>query len=125
LHCADLHDKKQKDYGRKDDPFANVRSAEEWGIEPWIGAMNRATDKVKRLQQFAQTGTLENEGVLDSFDDLIVYAGIAKVLYLEAREGETPYVPDASDLNAHTHDGKWHTHVSGYGPHAHLAEDMP
>jgi len=84
LHCADLHDQKQRDYGSDSDPFANVRASADWGIEPWIGAMNRAGDKFKRLQLFARTGTLANEGVLDSFDDLIVYAGIAKVLYLEA-----------------------------------------
>jgi len=83
-HCADLHDTKQVDYGSEADPFANVRGAADWGIEPWIGALVRAGDKVKRLQQFVKKGTLANEGVLDSFDDLIVYAAIAKVLYVES-----------------------------------------
>ena len=48
-----LHDKKQTDYGRTDDPFANVRASEEWGIDGWVGAMIRATDKVRRLQTLA------------------------------------------------------------------------
>ena len=78
-----LHDRKQQDYGRDEDPFANVRASAEWGMEPWVGAMVRANDKMKRLQKAARGGTMANESVLDSFDDLAVYAVIAKVLYLE------------------------------------------
>ena len=78
---GELHDKKQKDYGRGEDPFANVRASSEWGIEGWVGAMVRATDKLRRLQTFAQTGTLSNEGVVDSLKDLAVYSIIALVLY--------------------------------------------
>lgn len=78
-----LHDRKQQDYGRDDDPFANVRASSEWGIDGWVGAMIRATDKVRRLQTFARRGTLANEGVLDAFDDLAVYAVIARVLFEE------------------------------------------
>lgn len=81
--CAELHDKKQRDYGRSDDPFANVRASSEWGVEPWVGAMIRLNDKVKRLQIPANGGTLSNEGVLDSLQDILVYAGIAYVLYSE------------------------------------------
>jgi hypothetical protein len=88
---GDLHDRKQLDYGRDDDPFANVRSASDWGVDEWVGAMVRATDKVRRLQTFARRGTLANEGVVDAFDDLAVYAVIARVLYEEqASSRETP-----------------------------------
>lgn len=80
---ADLHDKKQEDYGRVHDPFANVRASEEWGVPAWVGAMVRATDKLRRLQRFAQRGFLANEGVDDSLRDLAVYAVIALVLYEE------------------------------------------
>jgi hypothetical protein len=80
---GELHDLKQKDYGRADDPFANVRATQDWGIPAWQGAMIRATDKVKRLQAYAQNGRLANEGVEDSLRDLAVYAVIALVLYEE------------------------------------------
>lgn len=83
-----LHDQKQADYGRKHDPFANVRASEEWGVEAWVGAMIRATDKLRRLQTFAQIGTLANEGVADSLKDLAVYSLIALVLF-EDRHGRT------------------------------------
>jgi nucleoside 2-deoxyribosyltransferase len=78
-----LHDRKQADYGRDNDPFANVRGAEEWGVPAWVGAMVRATDKVRRLQTQAQRGSLANESALDAFDDLAVYALIGRVLFEE------------------------------------------
>ena len=77
---AEVHARKQADYGRSDDPFFNVRSSSDWGMPAWVAAMVRATDKVKRLQQFAQTGTLSNEGARDSLIDLANYAIIALVL---------------------------------------------
>lgn len=78
---GDLHDRKQADYGKGDDPFANVRSSEEWGVEGWKGAMIRLNDKVKRLQNYARNGNLKNEGVVDSLMDIAVYAVIAQVLW--------------------------------------------
>ena len=87
---GDLHDKKQADYGVATDPFANVRQSAEWGVTPWVGAMVRANDKVKRLQKVAQGGQLENEGVIDSFKDLAVYAVIAMVLWEEENRSKHP-----------------------------------
>lgn len=78
---GELHDRKQADYGRDDDPFANVRASEEWGIPGWQGAMVRATDKVRRLQSLITNGKLENETAEDSLRDLAVYSVIALVLY--------------------------------------------
>ena len=78
-----LHAQKQRDYGKPNDPFANVRSSEEWGIPGWVGAMVRLNDKVKRLQSLARTGGLANESAIDSFRDICVYALIALVLYGE------------------------------------------
>jgi hypothetical protein len=82
-----LHADKQADYGRSNDPFANVRASEEWGVSPWIGALIRATDKVRRLQTFATKSELINEGVEDSLMDLAVYALIALVLFREEQDG--------------------------------------
>lgn len=82
-----LHDKKQADYGSDTDPFANVRASGEWGIQPWVGALLRLNDKVKRLQQFARKGMLANESAEDSFRDIAVYAIIGLVLYEQASKG--------------------------------------
>lgn len=83
---GDLHDKKQRDYGSNTDPFANVRASEKFGVKPWIGALVRLNDKVHRLAQFAQRGTLANESAEDSMLDVAVYALIALILYREESE---------------------------------------
>ena len=80
-----LHDKKRADYGRDNDPLANVRAAEEWGVPAWVGAMIRLTDKVRRLQRYAQRGSLMNEGAEDSLRDIAVYAIIALILLEEKK----------------------------------------
>lgn len=89
---GELHDRKQSDYGRPTDPFANVRASEDFGVKGWVGALIRANDKMRRLQKAADGGTLANEGVVDSLMDLAVYALIALVLYEEA-EGQPARVP--------------------------------
>ena len=83
---GDVHDLKSKDYGRTEDPFANVRGSTEWGMPAWMGAMIRATDKLRRLQTYAQKGELANEPVKDAFIDLAVYSVIGLVLYEEEQE---------------------------------------
>ena len=83
---GELHNKKQADYGRGDDPFANVRGSQEFGVKPWVGAMIRANDKVKRIQKAARGGVLLNESLDDSLRDLAVYAVIRLVLLEEEAE---------------------------------------
>lgn len=86
--AARLHDKKQRDYGSDGDPFANVRASEDFGIPGWLGCIVRGNDKVRRLQTYATTGVLANEGVEDALIDLCVYAAIALVLFREQHESD-------------------------------------
>lgn len=85
---GELHDRKQADYGRPGDPFANVRGSAEWGIPPWIGACIRLNDKVKRLQALALNGSLTNESAFDSLKDIAVYALISYVLLEEEEKSK-------------------------------------
>ena len=78
---GELHDRKQADYGKGDDPFANVRASADFGVDSWVGAMIRLNDKIKRLQSMATKGHLVNESATDSFRDIAVYAIIAMVLF--------------------------------------------
>jgi hypothetical protein len=82
---GDLHDAKGADYGRTQDPYANVRASEDFGVEPWVGALIRANDKMRRLQNAAKGKKLTNEGVEDSLRDLAVYAIIALILWQESQ----------------------------------------
>ena len=81
-----MHDKKGADYGTDEDPLANIKASEDFGIPGWQGAVLRANDKMSRLKTFAKKGTLENEPVEDSLLDLGVYAIIALQLYRESLE---------------------------------------
>ena len=85
--AGEMHDRKQADYGRGDDPFANVRASSDFGVPAWVGCMIRANDKMRRIQTAAQGSTLQNEGVEDSLMDLAVYALIALVLFREGTDG--------------------------------------
>ncbi|KKM73885.1 hypothetical protein LCGC14_1405940 [marine sediment metagenome] len=80
---GELHDRKQVDYGRTGDPFANVRASEDFGVPAWVGTMIRANDKMRRVQSMALKGSLENESLEDSLMDLAVYSLIAIILYRE------------------------------------------
>lgn len=86
VELGDLHDRKQADYGKEDDPLANVRASTEWGAPAWVGSMMRATDKVRRLQTLARRNKLENESAIDAFNDLAVYAIIGRILFEEESE---------------------------------------
>lgn len=83
VECAELHAKKGADYGRDEDPFSNVRASEEFGIPGWKGSVLRGNDKMSRLKTYSQKGSLENEGVEDSLQDLVNYAAIGLVLFRE------------------------------------------
>ena len=95
---AEMHDRKQADYGREGDPFSNVRASEDFGIPGWVGCMVRANDKMRRLQKAAGGGALANESIEDSLIDLAVYSVIALVLYRETARHVVSL--DESDLDA-------------------------
>lgn len=84
---AKLHDRKQQDYGTDVDPFANVRASEDFGVPAWLGCLIRMNDKVSRLKTFSKNGSLTNEGVEDSLQDLAVYSLIALCLFKEQKDG--------------------------------------
>jgi len=83
---GEIRDRKGEDYGRDNDPYYNVRRGEGWGVKPWVNAMVRASDKMVRLEQMADRGSLSNEAARDSFLDLAVYALIGLILFEEEQE---------------------------------------
>lgn len=84
-----LHDRKQKDYGTKESPFANVRASEDFGIPAWIGCAIRTNDKFRRLmtatQQWLDNGSvrLSNESLEDAWLDAAVYCIIGYLMTQE------------------------------------------
>jgi len=85
-----LHRSKGADYGSADDPFANLRAAESFGIPNWQGVAIRMEDKMRRIRAFCRKGELANESIEDSFLDLANYAMLGLALYREANEEDSP-----------------------------------
>lgn len=79
----ELHRSKAVGYGTNDDPLANCRASEAFGVPAWVGTMVRANDKMHRIQRAAGGVTLTHEGVDDSLIDLAAYALIGLVLHRE------------------------------------------
>lgn len=79
----EMHHRKNADYGRDEDPYANVRASEDFGIPGWVGALCRGNDKMRRLQKYAKTGSLKIDGPEDDLIDLAVYLVISLILYRE------------------------------------------
>lgn len=90
--AGEMHDRKQADYGTTDDPFANIRRCERYDIPAWVGCAIRMADKMARIEravgQWArgEKVSMSNESLLDSFDDLSVYAIIGAILYEDEKE---------------------------------------
>lgn len=84
-----LHDRKQKDYGTKESPFANVRASEDFGIPAWIGCAIRSNDKSRRImtatRQWLDGGLvqMENESLEDAWLDQAVYCIIGYLMTQE------------------------------------------
>lgn len=79
-----LHAIKASDYGADEDPLANLRASEDFGIPAWLGSAIRMNDKMRRIMSFAKRGELKNESLIDSFNDLAAYAILCRILYEEA-----------------------------------------
>ena len=83
---AELHKRKMTDYGTDEDPFANIRASEDFGVPAWLGCLIRMHDKVHRLKTYAKKRTLANESVEDNLMDLAAYALIALTLFREGKD---------------------------------------
>lgn len=85
---GELHDRKQRDYGTPDDPFANVRGATEFGLPAPMGAFIAMSDIMSRIKSFCINGRLENEPLDNALRDMAVYSLIALVLHEEEENGK-------------------------------------
>lgn len=93
-----LHNKKGADYGAVNDPYANVRASEEFGVPPWVGALIRLNDKITRLKSYIRNGGLANESAQDSIQDIAVYAVIVRILFDEAQGLGAVVDPRVADM---------------------------
>jgi hypothetical protein len=82
-----MHLDKSKGYGRKGEPFYNIKAGADFlGIPWWQGCVMRMNDKMGRLSAAAHGSDLGEEGVEDALIDLATYAVIALALWREEQE---------------------------------------
>lgn len=80
---ADLHIAKGADYGFGEDQLANLRASADFGVEPWVGVLIRAEDKLERLRS-ACRGIMTDAGKIENaFLDASTYFFLALRLYRE------------------------------------------
>jgi hypothetical protein len=86
----ELHDRKSQDYANNEDPLANLRGAEDYGLPAWIGTQFRLDDKHSRIKKaicgIIKSGNepgMANESLEDSLLDRCVYSIIALQFYRE------------------------------------------
>lgn len=85
---AELHDRKNHDYSKQDDPLSNLRACTQLGLTPFMGVMVRLQDKWARLVNFVKKGQLKvkDESVKDTLMDNAVYSILAIILLEEDEE---------------------------------------
>ena len=82
---AKMHNAKNHDYARDDDPLSNLRACKSLGIQPFVGVMVRLQDKWDRIISFITKGELKvkSESVKDTLMDNAVYSLLAIILLEE------------------------------------------
>lgn len=86
IEMAKLQRQKGQDYGTGEDPNANLRAVEGFGLAPWVGCAIRMNDKMFRIQSSVRNGHLANEAVEDSLLDIAVYA-IKALCFIKEENG--------------------------------------
>lgn len=91
---AEFQAGKQQKYSNGEDPFANYRKSEAWGVPAWVACMVRVEDKVSRLQNLANGVDLGEEGAYDAFRDIAVGALNALILWEELEYDSDEELPE-------------------------------
>ena len=84
--CLETTERKNSDYtGSSNDPFANFKAIEVYGIKTEVGFLTRMTDKLARIASFIKNGELmvKDESVQDTLLDLANYSMLFAA-YLES-----------------------------------------
>ena len=78
--CLQTARRKNADYSKEGDPFANFKNVEVLGIcSVETGILTRMTDKIARISNLTkQEAQVKDESIKDTLMDLINYAAILK-----------------------------------------------
>ena len=88
-----IHDRKNADYSKDEDPLSNFRIIENIGIPAWMGIVVRLSDKLSRIMQLTRKALegheaeVKDETIKDTLLDLSNYGVLCAVLYEEWVKG--------------------------------------
>ena len=78
-YCLALMQKKNKDYAKEEDAFANFRLSEMVGVGPERANLVRVADKLARISNLLdKSNDVSDESVEDTINDVINYMAILK-----------------------------------------------
>lgn len=90
---ADLHERKNQNYGAEEDPLSNFKMCRLLGVSPFTGILVRMSDKWARIQALAKgKPDLVGESIVDTLKDLSVYSLLAIILYEELLQDESKII---------------------------------
>jgi len=84
IELSELHARKNSDYSG-DNPLANLKECENYGIPPWKGVLIRLADKHARIRSIVRKGScaVKDESLIDTLRDQAVYSLLAIILMEE------------------------------------------
>ena len=78
-HCLALMQKKNKDYAKENDAFANFRLSEMVGVGPERANLVRVADKLARISNLLdKENEVVDETIEDTIHDIVNYMAILK-----------------------------------------------
>jgi len=77
--CIEIIKKKNQDYAKTEDPFANIRLSALVGVDPKHAILVRLSDKISRMSNLLdKPPAVVEESIQDSIFDAINYMAILK-----------------------------------------------
>lgn len=88
IELSELHAKKNSDYSG-DNPLANLKECENYGVPAWKGVLIRLSDKYSRIKSIVKKGSVavKDESLIDTLRDQAVYSLLAIILMEEDQIG--------------------------------------
>ena len=74
-----LHVDKSLQYGTNEDPYANIRRSEEFGLKPWVYCAVECGNCLKRLENIAKGRNVEDP--INAFNDLATWAILSRLFF--------------------------------------------
>ncbi len=102
LTCIEIMEAKSKDYAKNNDPFANFRACEMFGVPLERGILVRIIDKISRINNlFDKEADVKDESIDDTIRDAINYLNIISIYLKEKKNGKINTSSDKESKENH------------------------